>query len=116
MQFAKALNVSEDVSDTCDWQYMNGVYFKDGATGITLTLEASTVTTFEVGSMCQIINAHATTGDITVTEGTGTTLYLMTGTTVTDTAGGCTIEAGGYATLYRHSATVYYIMGNGIAA
>lgn len=114
--FAKWLNVSEDASDTCDWQYMNGVYFKDGTGAITLTLEASSVTTFEVGSTTAIINAHATTGDITVTEGTGTTLYVMDGSSVTDSAGNATIGPGGYATLYRHSTTVYYLMGSGITA
>jgi hypothetical protein len=112
----KWTNVSEDVSDVCDSQYKNGVYFKDGITGVTLTLEASGVTTFDAGSTCAIINAHATTGDITVTEGAGTTLYYLDGSTVTDTAGGCTVGPGGYATLYRHSATVYYIMGGGITA
>lgn len=116
LAFAEWLNVSEDANDVCDWQYMNGVYFKDGTTAITLTLEASTVTTFEVGSTTAIINAHATTGNITVTEGTGTTLYVLDGTTVADSLGSSTIAPGGYATLYRHSAAVYYLMGAGITA
>lgn len=113
--FAKWLNVSEDAADTIDWQYMNGIAFKDGTTPITYTLEASGVTTFEVGSNTTFINANAT-GDITINEGTGTTLYLLDGSAVTDTAGGCTLAGGGYATLYRHSATVYYIMGAGLTA
>ena len=105
--------ISEDTSDTIDGKYPGNVYFKDGTSAITLTLEGSSSTTFPVKSVCQIINANAT-GAISVTEGTGDTLFILTGSAVTDTTGTATIAGGGYATLYREAAGTWYIMGAGI--
>lgn len=104
---------TEDVSDTLEAKHCGGVYFKDGTTAITLTLEANTSTDFPVGGVCTIINAN-TTGNITVTEGSLTTLYYLDGSTRTDTAGGCTVGPGGIATLWREASTIYYIWGGGI--
>ena len=107
-------NVSEDTNDVMDWQYINGVYFKDGTVAKTLTVEASSVTTFPVGAVANIINAGAS-ADITVAEGTSTTIYFMDGSAVTDGLGNVTVAAGGYASIYRHSAGVYYMMGAGLS-
>jgi hypothetical protein len=112
LQFAKALNVSEDTADVIDWQYMNGVAFMDGASSVTYTLEAVGVLTFEVGSYCQFINAGSNT--MVIAEGATTTLYILDGSAVTDSTGSVTVAAGGYATVYRHAAGTYYVFGAGI--
>jgi hypothetical protein len=104
---------SEDVSDTLEAKHCGGVFFKDGTTAVTLTLAASTDLDFPVGGVCTIINA-ITSGNITVNEGTSTTLYYLDGSTRTDTAGGCTVGPGGVATLWREASTIYYIFGSGI--
>lgn len=106
---------TEDASDTLEAKHCGGVYFKDGTTAVTLTLEASGSLDFPVGGVCTIINANGT-GDITVTEGSGTTLYYLDGTTRTDTAGGGTVGPGGIATLWREASDIYYIWGSGITA
>lgn len=115
LSFAALTNVAEDTDDVCDFQYMNGIYFKDGTVEKTLTLEASSVNTFKAGAMTAIVNAGAS-ANIVITEGASTTLWLIKDGSVTDTAGGCTLGPAGYATLYRHSATVYYIMGDQLTA
>lgn len=108
------LNVeTEDANDTLEAKHCGGVYFKDGTTARTLTLEGSGSTDFPVGGVTTIINA-TTSGNITVTEGSGTTLYQLDGSTRTDTAGGCTVGPGGVATLWREASTIYYIWGGGI--
>ena len=107
------MQISEDTSDVIDGTYPGNVYFKDGTSAITLTLEGSGATTFGVGKVCQIINANATAA-ISVTEGSGDTLFILTGAAVTDTTGTATIAGGGYATLYREAAGIWYIMGNGV--
>lgn len=104
---------TEDVSDTLEAKHCGGVYFKDGTTAITLTLEASGATDFPVGGVTTIINA-GTSANITVTEGASTTLYQLDGSARTDTAGGCTVGPGGVATLWREATTIYYIWGSGI--
>lgn len=103
-----------NVSETLGVQHINGVWYSDNATAYTLTLQASGVTTFPVGAQMTIWNEGS--GTLTINEGASTTLYLLTGSAVTDTAGGCTMGQGGYATLIRKSTTVYLIMGSGITA
>ena len=107
--------MTEDADDTLEARHCGGVYFKDGTVAKTLTLEANSSTDFPVGGVCTILNAAAS-ADITVTEGSSTTLYYLDGSTKTDTTGGCTVGPGGAATLWREDAAVYYIFGSGITA
>lgn len=88
----------------------NLISFHDDGGNDTITLGNSTgtgLTNFPIYSAIQII--APTSGIITVTEGTGTTLYDETGT---DTVGGVTIT-GGAVTIFRASATNYIIWGTG---
>lgn len=101
-------------TDTVDGLYVNGTWYSDNATAYTLTLEASSSTAFPVGAQFTIWNEGS--GTLTINEGTGDTLYLLDGSSVTDTAGGCTMAQGGYATVIRKSAAVWLIMGAGITA
>lgn len=100
-------------TDTVADAMVNGLWAKTTTTARTLTLEPSTDTQFQVGAQLAIYN-RAASGTMTVTEGSGTTLYVLDGATVTDAAGSATIAAGGYATLIRESTTVYVLMGAGI--
>lgn len=101
-----------NVSDTVDAGYINGAWYSDNATAYTLTLEASGSTNFPVGGQFTIWNEG--TGTLTINEGSGDTLYVLTGSAVTDSAGGCTMAEGGYATVIRKSAATWLIMGAGI--
>jgi len=101
-----------NVSETLGVQHINGCWYSDNATAYTLTLQANTVTTFPVGAQMTIWNEG--TGTLTITEGSLTTLYVLTGSAVTDAAGSATMAQGGYATLIRKSTTVYLLMGAGI--
>ena len=79
----------------------------------TLTLAASGDLDFPVAGIVTVLNAHS--GNYTITEGSGTTLFFIEpGVDATDTTGGAVIGAGGVATIYRFSATVYYIWGSEI--
>jgi hypothetical protein len=105
----QSLNMgTESVADAM----VNGCWYSDNATAYTLTLEDSGTTHFPVGAQMTIWNEGS--GTLTIAEGTGTTLYVLTGSAVTDSAGGCTLGQGGYATIIRKSTTVYLIMGAGI--
>jgi len=107
---------TEDTSDTLDATHAGGVYFKDGTSEITLTLEASTSNAFEAGNVCTIINAGAS-ANIVVSEGTGTTLYVLPGFGGrVDADGSATVAPGSIATLWRKSSTEYYLFGNGVTA
>lgn len=99
---------TESVADAM----VNGCWYSDNATAYTLTLEDSGTTHFPVGAQMTVWNEGS--GTLTINEGTGTTLYVMTGTARTDSLGGCTMGIGGYATIIRKSTTVYLIMGAGI--
>ena len=91
---------------------VNGCWYSDNATAYTLTLEPSTDTQFPVGAQLTIWNEGS--GTLTITEGTGDTLYVLTGSAVTDAAGSATMAQGGYATLIRKSTTVWLLMGAGL--
>ena len=89
---------------------------KTGSTPYTVTLAASTDLDFPVYGVVTLMNKF-TSGDITVTEGSGTTLYYMDPAAGrVDTAGGCTIQPGGVATIQRAASTSYYIWGSAITA
>jgi hypothetical protein len=103
----------EDTSFTISALECGAAFLKDGATVRTITLEASTSTDFPVHGVMTIFNA-VSTGNITVTEGAGTTLYVLDGSSRTDAAGSATVGPGGVATLWRESATIYYLFGSGV--
>jgi len=108
---------SEDVSDTIEAKHCGGVFFKDGTTTITLTLSSNTTTDgsdFPIHGVVTLINA-ATSGNITVNDGS-TTFYYLNGSTRTDVGASCTVGPGGVATIWREATTVYYIWGTGITA
>lgn len=103
-----------DTSDTLEANHSGCINLKTTSTARTLTLAASGDVDFPVEHTTHIGNAHAT-NNYTITEGSGTTLYyLEPGVGLTDTAGGCTIGPGGFATIWRLSTTVYYIWGSEI--
>lgn len=107
----RVTNAAYDMNTAGNWGYNGDAYYSD-ASNYTITLENSTGTTqMPVGSTFTVV-ASLSTGTITINEGTSTTLYLEDGT---DTAGGCTL-AGGMATIYRASSTVYIIAGSGLTA
>jgi len=106
----QTLNMTTDsVADAM----VGAAWIKTNTTAYTLTVEPSTDTQFPVGSQVAIYNRGAS-GVMTVTEGTGTTLYVLDGSSSTDAAGSATIAAGGYATLIRESTTIYVLMGAGV--
>ena len=107
---------NDDVSDTLEAQHCGAINTKGNVTARTLTLEASTSTDFPVEGVTTVTN-YGTSGDYTINEGTGTTLYYIEpGTGRVDTAGGCTLGIGGVATIWRESTTTYYIWGSEITA
>jgi hypothetical protein len=87
---------------------------KSGATGVTLTLQADTDTSFPIGGVINGINANAT-ANYTVAIGTNTSLVLLLpGTGVADVGADCTVGPGGIYTIYRFTASQYYIWGSNI--
>lgn len=107
--------ITEDANDTLEAAHAGGVFFKDGTIARTLTLEGSGGSDFPIGGVCTIINANDT-GDISVDEGTGTTLYILDGSAVTEvTSNTATVAPGSVATLWREAAGIYYIFGNGVS-
>jgi hypothetical protein len=89
---------------------------KTGSTGYTVTLAASSDLDFPVYGVVTLMNKF-TSGDVTITEGSGTTLYYMDPVLGrVDTAGGCTMGPGGVATIQRAASTSYYIWGSAITA
>jgi hypothetical protein len=93
---------------------VNGMIRYTNSTAYTITLSDSTNTEFPVGGRIDVYNRGTNT--ITVSEGSSMTLYYLDGASSTDTAGGCTIAAGGYASIIKESTTVWVIMGGGITA
>jgi hypothetical protein len=106
---------NDDVSDTLEASHSGHINIKELTTARTLTLCASGDLDFPVEHVTHV--ANVATNDYTITEGATTTLYLVDpGTGLTDTTGGCTIGPGGFATIWRRSATVYWIWGSEITA
>lgn len=83
------------------------LFYDDGAAYTVTTEDSGSTTNWEVGTAIQVL--APTAGTITIAEGTGTTLFEADGT---DTVGGGTLTAG-VVTIYRASATDYYIWGSG---
>lgn len=102
-----------DATDTLEASHCGAITGKATTTARTLTLAASGDLDFPVEGLTNVVNAFGS-GDYTITEGSGTTLFYLDGTAFTDTAGGATLGPGGVATIYRFSSTVYYIWGSGI--
>jgi hypothetical protein len=118
--YAVAMNggyVNDNVNVNNSWNFnttgnrsANFVSYHDDGGNDTITLGNSTgtgLTNFPVYDSITIL--APTSGNITITEGTSTTLYDETGT---DTVGGVVLS-GGAVTIFRASATKYIIWGNG---
>jgi hypothetical protein len=109
--------VNDNVNVNNSWNFnttgnrsANFVSYHDDGGNDTITLGNSTgtgLTNFPVYDSITIL--APTSGNITITEGTSTTLYDETGT---DTVGGVVLS-GGAVTIFRASATKYIIWGNG---
>lgn len=104
---------NDNVSDTLEAQHAGQICFKDASTVRTLTLAASGNLDFPIETLTTVLNAF-TSGNYIVNEGSGTTLYVLDGSTRVDSAGGITISPGGVVNIWRESATVYYCWGSGI--
>jgi hypothetical protein len=92
---------------------VNGTWYYDDGGNWTITLEPSAQLRFPIGGSFTVLNAGS--GTITIAEGTGDTLFYMeVGTGGVDTLGGATMEPGAFATIYRESATNWFIMGAGV--
>jgi len=101
-----------DTSDALEARHCGHLTGHSDGAAHTLTLEGSGTTDFPVGGVTSIVNGSAT--DYTIVDGTATLFYLEPGVGSTDTVGGCTIGAGGVATLYRFAADTFYIWGSEI--
>jgi hypothetical protein len=112
---ATSLDNTNTNGETIGRQHINGIWIKTDTSTDTLTLEESSGTNFPVGSQLSIVNA-GTSGNMTVSDTTTQTLYVLDGSSVTDVAGSCTIAPGGYATLIRFNTSTSYIMGAGVTA
>lgn len=89
---------------------INGTYYYDDGSNWTITLEPSAQTRIPIGSSFTVLNAGS--GTITIAEGTGDTLfYLDPGVGGVDTLGGADLGPGGFCTVYRQSASDWFIFG-----
>jgi len=104
----RVVNNSSFNFNTAENTAYNRVLFYDDGSNNTITLEDSgSQVNWPVGTAVQVIAPGS--GSQTLTEGSGTTLFLEDGT---DTVGGGTVSAGA-GTIYRASATVYIYIGSG---
>lgn len=102
---------NDDVSDTLEARHVGSMNVKDTTTARTLTLEASTGSDFEQYGMVTIMNLGSS-GNYSVNEGTGVTLYVNDpGSGLTDTTGGLTIGPGGTCNIWRRNSTTYIAWG-----
>ena len=104
---------NSDASDTLEAGHCGKRNELTGANNATLTLEASGTTDFPVEGVTHV---QTDTGTYTITEGAGTTLFvLQPGVGRTDSAGGATVGPGGFATIIRKSTTEYEMFGSSVA-
>jgi hypothetical protein len=98
-----AANKSFDATDIGTIQVNTG-------TGITWTIDPTSTTDLEIGAFILLCNEHAT-GDLTITAGTGVTLYSTfnaAGTTATSDV----LSPGGSAVLVHVAADTWHIAGD----
>jgi hypothetical protein len=106
---ALSLNASHNFNTAGNFA-ANFVSHHDDGGNDTITLEDSTSTTnWPLYTSIQVINPGS--GTVTITEGSGTTLFDDTGT---DTVGGITLT-GGVITIWRSKTTDYIMWGSGWA-
>jgi len=101
-----------NTNDDLEASHCGMVTGHDNGSPHTLTLEGSGTEDFPIGGITTIINGSAT--DYTIVDGTATLFFIEPGVGGTDTVGGCTIGAGGVATLYRFADDTFYIWGSEI--
>jgi Putative phage tail protein len=102
---------SNMTTDSVAQSLVNGAWYSDNATTYILTLEPSTDQEFPIGAQMTVWNEGS--GALTITEGTGDTLWYSDGGAFTDVAGSMALAQGGYLTIIRKSATVWLAMGAG---
>jgi hypothetical protein len=97
---------------------MNSTFFYDDGASYTITLEDSGFERFPIQSTFTILVPGSNV--ITVAVGSGGSLFFIDpGTGTSDVGASCTIGTGGtsgFATVYRDSATDWFILGSGITA
>jgi hypothetical protein len=113
------LNVLPRASDnnsniTLAAQHCGAVWDKTNTTAYTVTLEASSSTDFPVEGIVTLMNKNST-GNVTISEGTGTTLYHMDGVSRTDSLGSLTLGPGGVCTIRRAAAGTYDAWGSNLS-
>jgi hypothetical protein len=84
-------------------------FYSTQSTNYTLTIANNASQAFQTGSAVTIINQG--TGNITVTQGSGVTLYLAGNAT----AGNRTVSTFGMATLIKVATDTWFINGTGVA-
>jgi hypothetical protein len=95
--------------DVIDPSHVGQVLRHTGATGHNLTTPASTDTDVPLGAIVNVLTVGS--GAVTILAGSGVTLTWFSGAAVTN--GTRTLSIGGVATLWRLSASVWYVWGNG---
>lgn len=101
-----------NTSDTLEARHCGHFTGKTNTTARTITLAASGDTDFPVEGVVTIANVN-NSGNISINQGSGTTLRWCDGTGTTD--GNRTLGPGGIATVYRYSTTLYVIWGAGLS-
>jgi hypothetical protein len=84
-------------------------YYSTQSTSYTLTIANNASQAFQTGSAVTIINQG--TGNITVAQGSGVTLYLAGNAT----SGNRTISTFGMATMIKVATNTWFINGTGVA-
>lgn len=103
-----------NASDTLEAGHCGAENRKTNSTARTLTLAASTDLDFPIDGVTHISNEFSS-GDYTISEGTGTTLYVrVPGVGRVDAAGSATVGPGGFATIKRLTADEYHMWGSEI--
>ena len=97
--------------DTVDEGYIDAVWYGDDGSNYELTLQEDSLETFPIGCSFDVWNES--TGTLTITEGTDTTLFYMDGSAITDVAGSMTLAEGGYLRITRKASDTYIARGQG---
>jgi len=111
--FNVAPHITQDASFSAaaTWGDAQGLtILHTSATAHTYTTPANTDTSLASGAMWQIVNIG--TGNVTIAAGTSVTLTWQDG--AGGTTGSRTLAQGGVASLWRRSATLWYVWGTGL--
>lgn len=101
----------EDSSLTLAAEHCGGYAYYDDGSNYNVSTPASTSLDFPVGGRFDVINR--TGGVISITQGTGITLYWADGSGATFVTGQRSLSYG-WCTIVRHTANVFIVTGNGL--